>query len=425
MNRPLRDSLSMLAGSCCTSGYFAYCLWDVAPFERMLVAQSVQLSFLIWWAIRIVICERRARLADDPDELWYRHGVTVFVAGSLATCVQLFGVFTFASEALAMLGMVVLISAVFMQALGTVRMAHLGDPGWIARWVPAVVPVAIVLFQLLHGGAHRWIVILFVSTVSFQAFRLRGLMESALDESHLAKREVEAQIEAKTRFLVSAGHDLGQPLQSARLFFDQAMRGQDPAQRAVAATGAKNAMGAMARQLGQMLDHLRLESGAVEPHMAALDAGAVIGRVVAQFDPVAALAGVDLRAVPSRLVVHADPDLLERALGNLVDNALRHADARRVLAGARRHSDRVRLWVIDDGRGVSAADQQRMFEDYVQGADRAGRERGGFGLGLASVRRLLALMRGDAGLDVRWTRGSAFYLELPGAAVVAVSEIGR
>ena len=105
------------------------------------------------------------------------------------------------------------------------------------------------------------------------------------------------------------------------------------------------------------------------------------------------------------------PDLTERALSNLVDNARKHARCSRILLGARRVGARVRIWVIDDGVGIAEADLPHLFDDYVQGSNHDDEIRGGFGLGLASVQRMMALMSGTAGLDPRWRRGSAFYLD--------------
>jgi signal transduction histidine kinase len=75
----------------------------------------------------------------------------------------------------------------------------------------------------------------------------------------------------------------------------------------------------------------------------------------------------------------------------------------------------VRLWVIDDGVGVAEADAGRLFDDYVQGSDHGDEIRGGFGLGLASARRMAGLMQGAVGLERRWRGGSAFWLELRAA----------
>lgn len=247
---------------------------------------------------------------------------------------------------------------------------------------------------------------------------LNQIISSSIEELHAARSEAESAREARTRFLASASHDLGQPLQAARLFFDQALRGQDPQQRAKAAANARNAFGAMERLLRQMIDHLRLDSEAVVVHEMSASAGLLIGRIASQFTPVVALAGVQLIAVPCRLLVRGDIDLIERALGNFVDNALRHARAERVLIGARCKGDRVRFWVIDDGVGVAQADLPSLFDEFVRGSDHGDHERGGFGLGLASVAGLAKLMRGSAGIEVNWANGSAFFLDLPASKTI-------
>jgi signal transduction histidine kinase len=244
---------------------------------------------------------------------------------------------------------------------------------------------------------------------------LRNGIRAREDARHIA----ESERDTRTRFLASASHDLGQPLQAARLFFDQALRGGEPKKREKAAADARNALGSMERLLRQMLDHLRLEAGTVTVRAADISVGSLIGKVASQFAPVAALAEVSLIAVPSQFKVRGDADLVERALGNLVDNALRHAHAKRVLIGARHSRNRVRFWVIDDGAGVAKADVPRLFEDYTQGSDHGDDERGGFGLGLASVRRFAGLMNGYAGIEGKWRHGSAFFLDLPASGALA------
>ena len=69
-------------------------------------------------------------------------------------------------------------------------------------------------------------------------------------------------------------------------------------------------------------------------------------------------------------------------------------------------------------------DRATLFDDYSKGAG-ANPAKGGFGLGLASVRRLAAAMSGRAGLDARWTRGAAFWIELPAAHAPALDEDRR
>lgn len=218
--------------------------------------------------------------------------------------------------------------------------------------------------------------------------------------------------DARTEFMAAASHDLGQPLQAARLFLEQAIGAPDAERRDTAARNTRSALGAMERLIRQMLDHLLIEQGAITAAEQEFCAGDAIAHVAAQFAPLAALTGTDIRAVPSSINASGDPALVERALGNLVDNALRHSGGRRVLIGARRQGGKVRLWVIDNGRGV-AGDPTRLFQPFAQGDDAEGRPRAGLGIGLSSVRGLMAVMRGSAGIDPRWGNGAAFYLELP------------
>ncbi len=226
--------------------------------------------------------------------------------------------------------------------------------------------------------------------------------------------EVAAQRDASTKFIAAASHDLGQPLQAVALFFDQTLRAPEGAMREAAVDGVRNALAAADELLSHMLGHLRLEADAVEPHRSNVDLQALLQRVAARHEPSAREHGMTLRVAAHPLALSLDPSLIDRAIGNLITNAVTHSRGRRVLLAARRHGrSSVRIWVIDDGVGVSRIDAKHIFEDYYQGSGEHGVALGGFGLGLASARRLASLMDGVAGLDARWLRGAAFYLEFP------------
>jgi signal transduction histidine kinase len=274
---------------------------------------------------------------------------------------------------------------------------------------------SIVLFFGVYGGRWTIAVIIFGIMYGIAMYVLSAVFPNALRDAIAARMEAEAARDAKTRFLASASHDLGQPLQAARMFFDQAMRSKAGVQRDTAVRGVHWAFDATEQLLGQMMAHLRLESGTVEARIETLVVGLLISEVAEMNEPAAGLAGVTLHAMSCGLKVRADRALVERALGNLVNNAIRHAKAKRILLGARRTEDRLRIWVIDDGRGIPPADLPHLFEEYVQGSDHGDEIRGGFGLGLATTRGLARLMGGDVGLEPRWVKGSAFWLDLPAA----------
>ncbi|WP_175543555.1 sensor histidine kinase [Micromonospora pattaloongensis] len=124
-----------------------------------------------------------------------------------------------------------------------------------------------------------------------------------------------------------------------------------------------------------------------------------------------------VRFVPATvpLWTRGDPDGLTRVIGNLLDNAVRHARSR-VIVTATTAGDRHVLTVTDDGPGIPAADRDRVFDRFTRLDDARARDGGGTGLGLAIVRELVrqhggAVTLADAGpglrAEVRLPAGSA------------------
>jgi signal transduction histidine kinase len=228
----------------------------------------------------------------------------------------------------------------------------------------------------------------------------------------VALAEVAAQRDAKTRFIAAASHDLRQPVQAAALYFENALSSQDSHLRKRAITGARRAFASVDALLETLLDHLRSEAGAATAHIVPVSIGDAIAGVVDRHGLAAQTAGIALISMPSRTFVLADDRHLSRVLDNVVGNAIRHSGASRILVGARRAGETVSIWVIDNGRGVTARDAPRLFDDYVQGsADRA--KPGGFGIGLSSARRLMLVMHGELLFAPRWQNGAAFCLQIP------------
>ena len=146
--------------------------------------------------------------------------------------------------------------------------------------------------------------------------------------------------------------------------------------------------------------------------------GELADDVVQRYATRAADAGIRARhRLPGRIAADAPVDaaLIERALGNLLDNALRvtprggHVQVRilprRATCG---------IEVTDTGPGVAPEDQPLVFERFYQAA-RHRELRGSCGLGLAIVRRVAELHGGHAGLRSRPGDGATFFIELPQA----------
>jgi signal transduction histidine kinase len=220
--------------------------------------------------------------------------------------------------------------------------------------------------------------------------------------------------QAKTRFIAAATHDLRQPLQAAALFFNRIAARQSATSDATV-VNARLAFAEAAGLLDQLLEHLRLDGGMIQPNAARTPLATIIPRVCTEVAEIAAVSAFRIDHVESRLAVTADPALLVRILRNLLHNAMRHSRGSRILVGARQRGGRVRIYVVDNGRGIPLAHAASLFDDLKPAtSDPVGQK--GVGLGLPSSRRMAELMGGSMGLDPVWRHGAAFYCELPLAA---------
>ena len=141
----------------------------------------------------------------------------------------------------------------------------------------------------------------------------------------------------------------------------------------------------------------------------------------ARFSPVFERAGrsleVDVERVPAGTAVHADPDRIEQAVANLLDNTIRYGAGPTTL-GARVHGSTVAIHVTDHGPGFGEGFLPHAFDRFSRG-DPA-RRRGGVGLGLAIVRTIAQAHGGDAGAGDLPDGGADAWISLPAAAAVAV-----
>jgi signal transduction histidine kinase len=401
-------------------GVVAFVWWRVGPATPWIgnaaALGASTLCVLLWLALLARQLARPPVERNDPA-VWARLDGWVIHIGNAATIVNFWAWMPYADLGLRLTSIIFVFAPMALEFLMTIQRPRSTGPPSLA---PFAIPVSTALYCATHWDDFALAVGVFQITTAYALHAMRQIIQRAVDRAYEARRTAEAALaaaaaerDAKTRFLTSASHDLGQPLQAARLSFDQVLRSTDPKQREKAIRRVGWAFDTTEQLLRQMLDHLRLESGAVEPQVRPVAIGPLIAQIGEMHEPAARLAGVELGMMPTRLVAQADAKLLERSLGNLIVNALRHAKAKRVLVGARRDGDRVRLWVIDDGVGIPAPDAPRLFDDYVQGSNHGDEVRGGFGLGLASARRMTRLMGGEVAHDARWRNGSAFWIELP------------
>lgn len=245
----------------------------------------------------------------------------------------------------------------------------------------------------------------------------REKFAAALAEKNLqlvrAKKEADQANLAKSRFLAAASHDLRQPLTALTMFIAVLKRRSTTDETSEIIGKIENVLCALGSLLNGILDISKLEAGMVAPSKEPIPVGKIMTRLGKEFFSVAADKGLKFRIVPTQMHVLSDPLLLERILRNLLDNAIKYTNDGKILLGCRRHGDRVRIEVWDNGRGIPEEHLEAIFEEFYQVGNLARDKRHGLGLGLAIVRKTAQLLGTQAEVSSIPGKGSVFAIELP------------
>ena len=112
--------------------------------------------------------------------------------------------------------------------------------------------------------------------------------------------------------------------------------------------------------------------------------------------------------------INVDPDLLERAISNLLDNAIKYTPAGgKIEIITKTQENNLLITVKDNGIGIPAEDLPRIFERFYRVDKSRSREMGGTGLGLAIVKHIIQTLGGEVSVQSEINKGSAFTIKLP------------
>jgi signal transduction histidine kinase len=113
-------------------------------------------------------------------------------------------------------------------------------------------------------------------------------------------------------------------------------------------------------------------------------------------------------------LIEADPNLLQQALSNLLDNAIKYTESgEKVTVRVYARENNIIFEVKDTGIGIAPVDQSRLFEKFFRGAQREAMKYQGTGLGLAIVKSIAERHHGRVWVESQLGKGSTFSLEIP------------
>jgi len=237
---------------------------------------------------------------------------------------------------------------------------------------------------------------------AFQAMG-KGLQESLTRQSEL---------EEERRFFISSiAHDLRTPLFALRGFLTRLERGDNPEKAARYAAICSKKAEQLERLVSDLFSYSQMSSLEQSLQANSLDIGSLFGDIMADYLPQAREKHIELtyEAPAESREIQGDPYLLRRAIGNLIDNAIRYTPANgNITIRLGMKETRVHFSVEDSGPGIPEQQLSHIFDAFYRGDDSRNPEYGGTGLGLTIARRIIRAHHGDLSAGNLGQRGAIF-----------------
>jgi len=222
----------------------------------------------------------------------------------------------------------------------------------------------------------------------------------------------------KSDFVANVSHELKTPLALIRLFAETLELGRVPGEeKAMQYYRIINKESQRLTQLiNNILDFSRIEAGRKQYRFVPTDLSRIVREVVEAYRFPIEQQGFTLEVEVAEDLpeVEIDPEAIEQALLNLVNNAIKYSsDQKYVRLVVRRDGERILIAVRDKGIGVAKADQKRIFEKFYRAENTLVHTTKGSGLGLALVQHIMEAHGGSVELESAPGVGSTFTLVLP------------
>ena len=286
------------------------------------------------------------------------------------------------------------------------------EPKWLYLWAYLFLGVclALVLYfwvrphwrdlELIRLGAQR-----FGDndlSARIQLSRRSSVRELAGHFNHMAER-IEGLIAHQRELTNAVSHELRTPIARLSFELDQLRQQADPRKHSELINDMYADLGELEEMVSELLTYASLERGATVISREDIQAQSWLDSVVGSVALEAEAAGVQLSIGACQVEwVRIEPRFMARALINLLRNAIRYAE-RRVEVSLVRLGDGYEVLVNDDGPGVPLAGREKIFEPFSRLDASRDRRTGGFGLGLALVRRVSQSHGGEVEvLDSPW-----------------------
>jgi len=253
--------------------------------------------------------------------------------------------------------------------------------------------------------------------ITVRQYPLTGRPTGIVIVAHDTTRSVRYQ-ELRKEFVANVSHELRTPLTVIKGFTETLQDGalRDPEKSVQFLATISKHVDQLTNLVNDLLELSRLEGSPELPRPVSVDVGTLARRVTELLLPAAQKKKQTLRleAGANMPKVLGNPDYIDRAIANLIDNAIKYTqEGGTISVTAGRHDDDVFVEVADNGLGIPADDIPRIFERFYRVDRSRSREMGGTGLGLSIVKHVAQVHGGGIDVSSAPGAGSKFRLYFP------------
>jgi two-component system sensor histidine kinase MprB len=254
------------------------------------------------------------------------------------------------------------------------------------------------------------------STGQDEIGRLARSFNAMLDALESSMSALDASVHAQRQLVADASHELRTPVTSLRTNIEllQQAEDMDPQERRRLLSDVVEQIEELTLLMNDLIELARGEEPFAAAEEVRLDA--LVGEAVERARRHAPDADFTLALAPT--IVAGVPARLERAIGNLIDNAIKYSPPHEPIEIVLSLGE---LTVRDHGPGISSADAPHVFDRFYRGAEARGRP--GSGLGLAIVRQVVEQQGGSVCAESAAGGGTSMRMRLAGAETLVPAEL--
>jgi two-component system phosphate regulon sensor histidine kinase PhoR len=262
------------------------------------------------------------------------------------------------------------------------------------------------------GGAEARCFEVSAATVLDREARAQGSILVFHDLTRIRQLE-----NTRREFVANVSHELRTPLSLIKGYVETLLDGaiSDPALSAKFLQTIERHSNRLTNLIEDLLTISRLESGQITLQLRTVPLRPFATALIGELQARARDRGTTIvNEIPEGLAGRADPDRLEQVFVNLLENAIKYGRAKgRVVVKGRAVNSHVELCVADDGPGIPAEANERVFERFYRVDKARSRDAGGTGLGLAIVKHIVQSHGGKVWVESEPGHGARFYFTLP------------